>query len=109
MKASVLTFIIIFVAGEVIATAIYFLVGVLGKEKGAKLSGLGILKGGLERIFLFLSLTNGFPQSLIVFGTLKIATRFKKESKISNDYFLIGNLISLMLGISYYMIWNNYN
>ncbi len=60
---------------------------------------LSIFKGLLERIFLITGLLLGFPQVIIAFGALKIGTRFQRNSKISNDYFLIGNFISLMAAL----------
>ena len=40
----------------------------------------------------------GFPQILIAFVALKIGTRLHEENEceISNNYFLIGNLISIL-------------
>ncbi len=60
---------------------------------------LSVFKGLLERIFLITGLVLGFPQVIIAFGALKIGTRFQRNSKISNDYFLIGNFISLMAAL----------
>jgi hypothetical protein len=68
------------------------------------------LLGVVERFFLHISLLNGIPQSLIFFGALKIGTRIKTdENKISNDYFLLGNLISVGLVIIVISIWNFIN
>lgn len=43
----------------------------------------------------------GYPQVIIAFGALKIGTRFQRSSSVSNDYFLIGNFISLLTAILY--------
>lgn len=56
-----------------------------------------ILKGSLERLCLFLSLYLNFPQMLIAFGAFKVGTRLSDDSHISNDYYLIGNLLSITL------------
>jgi hypothetical protein len=67
-----------------------------------------VYKGVLERLFIFLALVKGIPQSIIAFGAIKIATRFveaEEENKISNDYFFIGNITSLLISIVYYSIW----
>lgn len=66
-----------------------------------------VLKGTLERIFLFTALIYQIPQALIAFGAIKIATRFVEEegNKISNDYFFIGNITSLLISLLYYIIW----
>ena len=72
-----------------------------------KLDRRGIFKGILERIFLSVSLIVGIHQSLILFGALKIATRIKVEdNKVSNDFFLVGNIVSVLLSISYYLFFN---
>lgn len=60
-----------------------------------------VLKGVFERFFVAYSLYLGYPQVLTLFAALKIATRIKDESKISNDYYFIGNLISISLAIIY--------
>ena len=65
-----------------------------------------VVKGIVERLFLFMALIYGFPQALIAFGALKIGTRFVKEAnKISNDYFYLGNIISLLIALIYYALW----
>lgn len=61
------------------------------KEKRSR----SIIKGVIERVFLITGLMLSYPQVIIAFGALKIGTRFQKNSEISNDYFLIGNFISL--------------
>lgn len=72
-------------------------------EKG--LQPRDVLKGMLERIFLIIGLVNGYPHVITAFAALKIGTRINdKEHKISNDYFLIGNLISLLAAICFVLI-----
>jgi len=64
-----------------------------------------ILKGILERIFLIIGLLNGYPHVITAFAALKIGTRINdKEHKISNDYFLIGNLISLLTALIFVLL-----
>lgn len=66
-----------------------------------------VLNGVVERLFLHLSLVAGFHHALTLFGALKVGTRIRsEESKISNDYFLIGNLISAGLVILTISVWN---
>ncbi|MFW6134699.1 MAG: hypothetical protein ACOC5R_03910 [Elusimicrobiota bacterium] len=101
-----LNFIVIFISGEIIAFFIFkFMNNKLKKEEGLKFDR-SVFKGILERLFLFLSLVYYIPQSFIAFGALKIGTRFRKgEDKISNDYFFIGNITSLLLSLLYFIIW----
>jgi hypothetical protein len=49
---------------------------------------------------------------LVLFGALKIGTRIaeKENERISNDYFLVGNLMSVLLtlvgvGIYSFLVW----
>lgn len=71
------------------------------KLKSDEKRGRSILKGVLERLFLVIGLVLGYPQVIIAFGALKIGTRFQRSSSVSNDYFLIGNFISLSTAILY--------
>lgn len=65
---------------------------------------LSIFKGILERLTIFFCLVISLPQVLIVFGALKIGTRLDKTKEITNDYFLIGNFISILIGAIYYYL-----
>lgn len=69
-----------------------------------------LFKGILERIFLAAGILAGYPHVIIAFGALKIGTRLHedKNSKISNDYFLVGNFISLLATIIYVYICFNF-
>ncbi|NKI32290.1 hypothetical protein [Croceivirga thetidis] len=67
------------------------------------------LKGFLERIFLtFLLLTNFEGSALVLFGAIKLGTRLEsdKENKVNNDYFVVGNLISIAAAVIIYLIFN---
>ena len=83
------------------------------KDKRIRLIQLkSILKGVIERVFLTYSILCGYPHALTLFGALKLGTRLKsadneatpegrlKESNF-NDYFLIGNFISVLFSIIY--------
>lgn len=65
---------------------------------------MSLFKGLLERFVLYFALTIGVTNILIVFGALKIGTRFEKNDKIKNDYFLIGNFSSILISIAYHFI-----
>lgn len=65
-----------------------------------------IFKGTAERIFLFVLLVNGYTQALTFFSALKLATRLKHEEPKAdldgfNDYYLLGNLLSVVVAIGY--------
>ncbi len=76
----------------------------LAKYNGDKISLASILKGIFERAFICFSLIAGYPHVITLFAALKIATRIKEESKISNDYYFIGNLVSVSLAILYTLL-----
>ena len=74
-----------------------------------------IIKGVVERLFLFIALVNGYTQALTFFSALKLATRLKhseteaaKENKF-NDYYLIGNLASVAITIGYVYVYQNFD
>lgn len=99
----------VFVIGEMISYPIFYLLN-RAMTKGGKGPGLkSVFKGVLERLFLFIGLINNIPTVLIVLGALKLGTRIRedeKDQRISNDYFLIGNLISFLIAIIYTFIVN---
>jgi len=69
-----------------------------------------IFKGFIERLFLFIALVNGYSQALTFFSALKVATRLKhNEDSASvdrfNDYYLLGNLISVAVAIGYVYLY----
>ena len=90
----------IYVVGELGALLIFFLITKMFKRN---LTLSSVLRGALERAFLFIILLADLPQGLAFFGALKIATRLKDDDKISNDYFLTGNLVSVLIVIGYYL------
>ncbi|MEP5612069.1 MAG: hypothetical protein ABJP45_07450 [Cyclobacteriaceae bacterium] len=93
---------LVFTAGEAIATVLFYFVA---RGFSKKLTLAIVIRGWLERAFLFVALLKNLPQALILFGALKIGTRLKDgENKISNDYFLVGNLISALIVLVYYII-----
>jgi hypothetical protein len=97
----------IFAAGEAIAPFIFFYIQKLllkEPEKKIKLQKLSIAKGILERIVLLAGLCMGFVHILTLFGALKIGTRLNnhKNEVVSNDYFLLGNFVSVLLVFIYY-------
>ena len=103
----------IFAAGELISIFLFAVIRKwLAPTESLSAARASTAKGILERALLFTGLLFGFPQVLIAFGALKIGTRLgtDQQSKISNDYFLVGNLISIFLALVYTIItkalWN---
>ncbi|MTI22720.1 hypothetical protein E1176_16935 [Fulvivirga sp. RKSG066] len=86
---------------ELLAILVFKLLSKLnGKgKKGNKVDFRSVIKGMAERGFIAFALLSSLPQALTVFAALKIATRIKEENKISNDFYLIGNLLSIVMAI----------
>ena len=104
----------IFAIGELVGLLIFAAVKrTIGPPKTSPAHKASVVKGILERAVMFTGLLHGFPQILIAFGALKLGTRLheEKESEISNSYFLVGNLISILLAMLYAIItkklWGN--
>jgi hypothetical protein len=98
--------IIIYAAEEIIALLIFYIVRKIFREtpdpdQKPRPVVLTVLKGMLERLFIYVGLILDYPQCLTVFAALKIGTRLEdaKSKHISNDYFLVGNLISVLLAL----------
>jgi hypothetical protein len=100
------SFLIAFGVGEAIATILFFLVRKKLANNKQK-AGFAILKGILERFMLVFGLAIGIQAIITLFGAIKIGTRLKdaNQDKISNDYFLIGNFISVSLALGQYLFY----
>lgn len=73
-----------------------------------------IVKGIFERFFLAVALINNLPHALTFFSALKLATRLKHDEPSTdhnkfNDYYLMGNLASVMVAIFYCYAYCNFN
>ncbi|MEM6642161.1 MAG: hypothetical protein AAF616_04200 [Bacteroidota bacterium] len=91
----------IFIVGELAALIVFWL---LTKVFGRELTLGSVLRGALERGFVYVMLMVELSAGLAFFGALKIATRLKDDDKISNDYFLTGNFISVLIAVAYYLL-----
>ncbi len=72
-----------------------------------------IVKGLIERLFLFIALSNDYIHALTFFSALKLGTRLKHKEAAANDengyndYYLIGNLASVAIAIGYVYLYKN--
>lgn len=107
--------------GVVLVGEVFFLIvfGLLGRCLALINPGLRsseITKGVLERLMLSLGIAHGIPTVIIAFGALKVATKLSlsaaesNEDRIKkhNDYFLVGNTLSIIFGILYAIIARSY-
>lgn len=107
-----LYFIVIIVIGELVFHALFALVVTVFGLAYSGVKAREVFKGVLERLMLSIGLAHGIPTVVIVFGALKVATKLsltsadtKPEHVAShNDYFIIGNVLSILFGIIYALI-----
>ena len=98
---------VVFAAGEIVS---FFIFGNLkkrlGPQKDNPANRWSTVKGIVERLTIYTGLLHQFPQIIIAFAALKLGTRLheEKECEISNTYFLVGNLISILLALIYTII-----
>jgi len=96
------------VLGEAFILLLFYLISrFIGKTNRDKITRASILKGFVERAFVLTILWFNLASALTLLGALKIATRIKDEDKVSNDFFLLGNLISVLFGVLYFVILKN--
>ena len=105
--------ILIFLASEVVIAFIFAIVAQVFYHK-IGLDFKSIFKGVVERLFLFIALVNGYSQALTFFSALKLATRLKHHDAPNdmdgfNDYYLLGNLISVALAIGYVYLYQHFD
>ncbi len=99
-----------FIAGELIALLVFYFIRTKYEKRDTK-AGISIAKGMLERFAILLGLAALIPTIIIFFGAVKLGTRLKEqqESKISNDYFLIGNVSSIIIAVVQFLIYQQLN
>lgn len=126
LVSKILVFTLIFVLGEFLFNFTwfaylrnYFEKSVITQEKDTKnennhidkkflFLNISIFKGVMERFIIAVFLISNFAPILIVFGTLKLGTRLSEHKDIKNDYFLIGNLSSILIAIVYFYIFKHF-
>lgn len=84
--------------------------------KGKFLDIRTLFKGIVERAFLVIALLNDYPHALTVFSALKLGTRLKRDDSGEksrpdemnfNDFYLIGNFISVIVAIGYVSLYKS--
>jgi hypothetical protein len=105
-------FLAIICVGEVFFHLTFALVSrVLGLiHPGIK--AIEVFKGIIERLMLSVGVAHGIPTVIIAFGALKVATKLSLSAADTdqahvarhNDYFVIGNVLSILFAIIYALI-----
>lgn len=105
---SIIYFVLFILGCEILLVLLFWMIKMYSNNRKEVL--ISIVKGILERGFLCIGLVLGIDVILIFFGALKIGTRLHedKTSKISNDLFLVGNILSVLFAIIYAEIWKLY-
>lgn len=101
----------IFLVGECVGLVLFAIVrGILSQNFDIERKLLEIFKGALERLVITTGLVLNFPQILIMFAALKLANRLKHEGDDDEmrNYFLIGNLISVLMCFVYFYLIGQY-
>jgi hypothetical protein len=78
----------------------------MGNEVKSKVAtgSIDFTKGVLERLVIAIALSYDLQQILTFFGAMKLGTRLKSKSEepAFNNFYLMGNLISVLLAIFYF-------
>ncbi|MEO6287885.1 MAG: hypothetical protein ABIN80_17765 [Dyadobacter sp.] len=107
----------LFIMGSVLTSEIVlgFLFSAIAQifYQKTKIDFKSVAKGFIERMFLVLFLFNDLAPALTFFSALKLATRLKhdessgSDSNKFNDYYLVGNLLSVSVALFYVYILNH--
>jgi hypothetical protein len=105
MVAGGFIFVLIIVC-EIVLAFLFSVIAQVYYQK-TKIDFKSLFKGFAERMFLTLFLFNDLASALTFFSALKVATRLKHqessegESNRFNDYYLVGNLLSVSVALFY--------
>jgi hypothetical protein len=116
-----LVYSVVFIGGEVLATTLFrlmiylFFQGMEYEQQNTHTPHISkwrsIAKGVIERLFIYISILQNFPQSLFIFGAIKVGTRLEsdKSKRVSTDLFIIGNFLSVLAVLGYLAVgeWLN--
>ena len=96
---------ILFIGSELLIALVFAVIAQVFYHK-IGLDFKSIFKGVIERMFLFISLASGYIEGLTFFSALKLATRLRhhegsKDMDGFNDYYLLGNLVSVAVVFGY--------
>jgi hypothetical protein len=97
---------VIILVGEIVLGFLFSVIAQVFYQK-TKIDFKSLIKGFIERMFLTLFLFNDLAPALTFFSALKLATRLKRDegsgadSNKFNDYYLVGNLVSVSVALFY--------
>ena len=104
--------VVIFGTGEVIALGLFYIVRKAFQADKSEQRLLDSMSGAIERLVILCGFYMGISQVLAMFGVFKGAIRLKPSEdsnvKKTNEYFFIGNLLSVLLVLVYYWIYTRW-
>lgn len=118
MLSGYIGFALVFIIGEVLFhimfTGVRFF---LNTEFSGAVVRREVVKGILERLMLSVGIAHGIITVVIAFSALKVATKISLSANESdkslvmrhNDYFIVGNVLSITFAIVYAIIARKYN
>lgn len=104
-----------FVIAEIILAFAFSAIAQVYYKKIKGVDFKSIFKGTFERLFISIALVHNLPHALTLFSALKLATRLKhaepdaENQNKFNDYYLMGNLASVVVAIFYSYAFSNFN
>jgi hypothetical protein len=107
---NIVIFFIILLASEIVLSFSFAAIAQIFYQK-IGLNFKSILKGFIERVFLLITLLNDYPHALTLFSALKLATRLKHKDIDAetenrfNDFYLVGNMVSVIFAIAYVTLY----
>jgi len=109
---NIVYFFLVIIGSEMLLAFFYYLITPDSIRVVTVIDYKSLAKGIIERIFLTVALINDYPHALTLFGTLKLATRLKrdtdsdkKKESMYNDFYLLGNFISIIASIFYVFLY----
>ena len=118
MNKFFILFVVILISEIILAFAFSIIAQIWYKKNGIDM--LSVIKGVLERLFLMIALINSQTSALTFFSALKLATRLKHQERPAgedgnqsadnkfNDYYLLGNLLSVCVAIGYCNLYKEF-
>jgi hypothetical protein len=109
MKIELVPFLAAFALGEALALLIFYFIRRKFAATTTKI-GVAIAKGLLERGVMLLGLAIGQQSVITFFAAIKLGTRLKdaNQDKVSNDYFLIGNIASVGIVFAEFILYQHF-
>lgn len=109
---NIVYFFLVVIGCEMLLAFFYYLITPDSIRVATTIDYKSLAKGFIERIFLTVALINDYPHALTLFGTLKLATRLKRDTdsdknkeSMYNDFYLLGNFISIIASIFYVFLY----